>query len=352
MKIRNCAATVTENISEVRKLAVIKYPEQEKIMTERKAFDTSRYSHQPGLINDLASLAIESSVGLPLESRVNPFVLEDNGDGKVVNTALGPKDITKYYSETSELDRVEKEAGIKIKDCLLSQPEGTLSIWISPPGGPLDHDEGRMVVGLNKKIDTTRFLESYGIPTNFSPKECLDISKRLSIHTNSVGLMLDPEDLRGEVFVIEPPDGKPWEFLRENIPLDKVWDSIVSGKAHEIKQRAELDAHEISVRTMGMIKNARSEQDYIQAGAYAEMQMMDKGWNIGSGPCGSLNTDLLAKTRPFLHSHIQVDPNGNVTEVRQEAGKYVHNCGNCGKEINKVISSGYKCSCGGTYEGC
>ena len=114
-------------------------------MTEREAFDTTKYSHEDGLINDLASLAIESSVDLPLEKRVNPFVLEVANDGRVISSALGPKDVVEYYSNTSKLDRAEKEAGIKIRDCLLSEPDGTLSIWISPPGGPLEYEEGRIV---------------------------------------------------------------------------------------------------------------------------------------------------------------------------------------------------------------
>ena len=33
-------------------------------------------------------------------------------------------------------------------------------------------------------------------------------------------------------------------------------------------------------------------------------------------------------------------------------GKFVKNCGNCGKPINAFISKGYKCSCGGVFEGC
>jgi hypothetical protein len=33
-------------------------------------------------------------------------------------------------------------------------------------------------------------------------------------------------------------------------------------------------------------------------------------------------------------------------------GKFVKNCGNCGKPINAFISKGYRCTCGGVYEGC
>lgn len=352
MKIRSCAATVTEKISEARKLAVIKYPEQEKIMAERKAFDTTRYSHQNGLINDLASLAIESSVDLPLEKRVNPFVLEVTNDGRVINPALGSKDVIEYYSDTSELDRIEKGAGIKIRDCLLSEPDGTLSIWISPPGGPLEYEEGRVVVGFNREDSGTRFLESYGICVDFSSQDCLEISKRLSNYTRSSQTISNSEDLRGKVFIITPPESKPWEFLREHVPMNNVWDSIESGQVLHIKQQAIEDAGEVARTTMGLISVAQSEQDYIQAGAYAETFMRSKGWNIASGACGSLNGDLLASTGTFLHSHFQIGSEGNVIRAKTEMGKFVKKCGNCGKEINKVIRAGYKCSCGGIYEGC
>ncbi len=43
---------------------------------------------------------------------------------------------------------------------------------------------------------------------------------------------------------------------------------------------------------------------------------------------------------------------GEVNGVNAEGGKFVRNCGNCGKRINAVIGSGYRCSCGGVYEGC
>ena len=33
-------------------------------------------------------------------------------------------------------------------------------------------------------------------------------------------------------------------------------------------------------------------------------------------------------------------------------GKFVNRCGKCGVEIKKVISKGYICVCGGTYQGC
>jgi len=321
-------------------------------MTERIAFDTTRYSHKTGFVNDLASFAIESSVDLPLEKRVNPFVLEVTKDGRVINSALGPEDVSKYYSDSSELDRVEKEAGLKIRDCLLSEPDGTLAAWISPPGGPLEHEEGRIVVGLNKESNNTKIAESYGICVNFSSQECLEISKSLSNYTDSKKTINNSEDLRGEVFIIMPPEGKPWEFLREHIPADKIWDSIESGQASLIKQQAVWDAVEVAKTAMQFVSTAQSEQDHILAGALAESLMRSKGWNISSGPCGSLNSELLTNSGAFLHSHLQIGPEGDVTGVKIEMGNFVKRCGECRKEINKVIKAGYKCSCGGTYEGC
>lgn len=321
-------------------------------MTEREAFDTTKYSHEDGLINDLASLAIESSVDLPLEKRVNPFVLEVANDGRVISSALGPKDVVEYYSNTSKLDRAEKEAGIKIRDCLLSEPDGTLSIWISPPGGPLEYEEGRIVVGLNRKSDDTRFLESYGICMDYDSQRCLDISRQLNDHTSPRQTIDCPEDLRDKIFVIMPPKNKPWKFLREHVPMNNVWDSIESGQVHQTKRQAMRDAREISRRTMQLISVAQSEQDYIQAGAYAERHMRSQGWNITSGACGSLNGDLLVNTKTFLHSHFQIGLEGNVIGVRTEVGKFVKKCGKCGREINKVIKAGYKCTCGCMYEGC
>lgn len=322
-------------------------------MVERKAFDTARYSHEEGFIGDLASLAIEFSVNLPLEKRINPFVLEVATDGRVVNPALGPSDVAEYYSDETELDRMEKEAGLKMRDCLLCEPEGALSIWISPPGGPLNYEEGRIVVGLNKEENGVRLLESYGICTNHDPQHCLDISNQLNGSTNTDCAFDSPEDLRNKVFVVIPPDGEPWGFLRKIIPMDNVWDSIESGQAHQVKQKALKDAQEVAHKTRPLLFNAQTEREYIHAGAYAERLMQARGWKMISGACGSLNGDLMNNEGMFIHSHFQLNPTGEIVGAKTEIGKFVRRCGKCGKEINKVIKAGYRCPCcGGIYEGC
>jgi hypothetical protein len=47
-----------------------------------------------------------------------------------------------------------------------------------------------------------------------------------------------------------------------------------------------------------------------------------------------------------------INSNSLILNFSTEGGKFVRNCGKCGKAINAYISKGYRCSCGGIYEGC
>jgi hypothetical protein len=122
-------------------------------MEARAAFDLSRYATKPpsAVAADLAAVSIEYSQA---PTRVYPFLLALHGS-TVVNPELGPHDISTMYSSHTKLDRMEREAGLSMRDCLLHKPEGTLAIWISPPGGPLNYPESRIVVGLNERNTST-----------------------------------------------------------------------------------------------------------------------------------------------------------------------------------------------------
>jgi len=316
-------------------------------MKERLAFDVGRYDNIDGLAEDLASLAIEASIK-PLKERVNPVRLELVEDGRVIDRVLGQEDVGGYYSTETKLDRKEREAGLKIRDCLINDSVGTLSIWISPPKGPLDYKEGRIVVGVNRVEDGTKYIESYGICTEFSSKQCLDISQELSKFSKVKHRISDTEDLRDQVFIIEPSIGNPWSFLRKIALMDEVWDSIESGAAEKAKNEVLKDAREVGLEIESQFQKAITIENHIMVGVLAERLMKERGREIVGGACGILNSDL-----NFAFSHIELSSNGEVNGVSVEGGKLVVNCGECGEPINAVISAGYVCpSCGRAYKGC
>jgi len=318
---------------------------------QRRAFDLSAYKQFPdgtSFTAGLASLAIEATRDHPFHERVNPFILEIR-DSRVIDPSLGDRDVADFYPGKTPLDREERKAGLAIRDTLISAPDGTLTVWISPPGGPANYSEGRIVVGLIKIVDGRKIIDSYGICHEFSPSECLGFFRRLGDWSNASDVINDPEELRSRIVTIPPTETNPWQLMRDIVPLDEVWDAVESGSAKRLKAEVEKDTAEIATWVMPRIKLATSERDLVKIGAMAETAMMNRGWNLSSSPCGLLNSDLLGSVSFFSTS---LSSGGLVLGSSESHGKYVHNCGQCGIGIYKYIEKGYRCSCGGVYEGC
>lgn len=285
------------------------------VATEAFALNRYRIHESDSIAKDLASLAIESS------GRVNPFWLKRVGD-KVISSDLGEQDVINHY----DLNTQEGRAGLKIRETLLSEPDGTISIWISPPGGEADYSEGRIVVGVNRGDS----MESYGICTKFDPKECVEIAKSLGSEIE------DPETLREEVIVIRD-ELDPWNYLRQRIPIDEVWDSVASGEVHVHKQEVVNDATTATKILEPFLKYMVGKWEQIVVGAWLEKIMMSFGYKIMGGVCGILNSEIL----------------GKAATLSGEIVKFVKNCGQCGIYIGKLIGKGYRCQkCGGEYVGC
>lgn len=324
-------------------------------MTERKAFDTKVYhANKIGLAPDLSALAIESSQNLRFRDKIFPFVLQTTHDGKVINPALGNKDVLNYYTDSTVLDQAESTAGMKIREALLSEPVGSISVWLSPPGGPLNYTEGRMVVGCKHCTDNDQYyLESYGICLPLSQIEFHNIASELAKHSyNAKDNPVSYENLRSEIFLLQH-DGYPWDYLARIAPIESVWKNIRSGKALEVKNKALEDARTVAEYVFPLLEKAVTQNDFIRAGAIAENMMRTKGWQIGSGPCGTINIDLMKnEMQNFLKIELDIsDFKGNFQKT--EIYKFVHKCGNCGQEINKKIKTGFLCSnCGKPYLGC
>ena len=318
-----------------------------------KAFDLSRYPKGPHLVsavaNHAAALSLETAIDKPPKERINPFSLVV-WKSRVIDDASGEKkDVSEHYSSETALADAENKAGLKIRECLLFEPDGTLSVWISPPGGPLNYEEGRLVFGIIRTIKGIKTLESYGICTLFSAEHCLDLARQ--IPADNQPQLEKPEDLRKEIFIIREHDN-PLELLRTIFPLPEVWDSIESGEAKKLKEEARTDALECVLLYEAALRNANTDWERTLVGAQIEREMRERGRQINSGPCGSTNTDSLDSSS-FVHAHTSIGPDGKVIGTSSETGNFVKNYGNCGVKINAVIPKGYRCpNCGNTYKGC
>ena len=324
-------------------------------MSERaKAFDTKAYLRSPqGFAGGLASLALESGSFTP-----NYYELVVTPDGKVVDPNHGSIDVIDQLRWDSQLEIVESGVSVERRLAILNDPDGTLCVWVSPPGGPGEYNEGRLDVGYIRTLDDgTRFHEGYGIRLPFDGQECLLIGSRIGEFAQNSWPLESPEDLREKLFRIRTD--APWELLGDVIPLPQVWDEISSGMAKLEKEKAiRLVEEKIAPVVLPHIRRAVTEFDHLSAGALAERMMMREGYCLQDNGCGDLNTKLLQMNRIlFISSTVEMSSDGRVLLTRVQVGsaegsKYVKNCGKCGKRIEAVITKGYKCECGGVYEGC
>ncbi len=326
-------------------------------MSERLSLDPRSYIGQETsgrLAVNLADIALEAGKGT-LEKRINPFKLVVE-DGKVINPELGSEDVWVYYNSETELEKKETKAAIEIRHCLLNKPDGTLAVWLSPPNPKYDYQEGRITVGYNCTLDGIKTMKSYGIAVDsFTPEQFLSIGLRLAESTeDGYHFLNEPEDLRSTPIIFPLPENEyPWDYLEKFIPLPAVWERIKSGEAEQKRQEVSRDAEEIAPEVQRKIQNAESFYGQIEAIRWAERQMAERGHKIDDSKltCSIL---VLSTTTPYQHIHTAIGTSGEVKGLMVSSGeaKYVKNCGKCGRTINKKISAGYRCICGGIYKGC
>ena len=340
MKFPNCAATV-----KVRKLTTSKYPEQEKNMERKRILDPNSYTAPndlgPLTVN-LADITTEAALG-PLGERVVPFTLiyveEKN---IVINPELSEeKDVLAYYKTDTELEREETRAGCAMRDHLIDEPDGTLSVWLSPYDE--QRPEGRITVGYVDTEDGVKKAKSYGIPTlDMPPRQMLYIAWRLGEFSDEVYRLDDPEDLRKVAIKLKVPEGEPWEFLREYIPLPESWEAIISREADLKKEEKLKSAREIAPKVLPMLIAARNIHEQDQALAYARQQMAARGHHIDTG---RLVCDKVLDVN-YGFQYTLLAANGTFIVEYSEKGKKhkLAKCGKC-KTLKMVDICGWCDSC-------
>ncbi|HET7099160.1 MAG TPA: hypothetical protein VFI61_02940 [Patescibacteria group bacterium] len=318
----------------------------ERLKETTNVFDTKLYKKDGSpvlnskIAEDLAGMVLEAGDG-PLESRVNPRKLKiKNG---VVIDPIDYKNVLESASNDSDLAKKESEAATKFYDLLINGPIGTLIISVSPPEGMSPYKEGRINVGFKVNDED---IEFYGIPTHFSAKECLNWAVHLTEFSDLSILTNNPDDLRNVAIPVNLPENlTPWVFLSNFAPLDSpVWQKINEGAPWERKEEALKDASEIADKISPMIDKAKTEREFVVAGAVGEQDMQNKGWILNALACvGLFNSQLLG--------NYTTDAFGGIRIIGE--GKLVKNCGNCKRSLNMYMKKGDKCPhCPGVYEGC
>jgi len=330
--------------------------------TERKlalgigAYERCRRAGDIGaMVHDVASLAVEASGG------VNKVELELMPDGKVVQLALSDKvDVLDFYADDLPVEKLEKEAGAKIRECLVNEPIGTISVWLSPPGGPLNYQRGSVVVGMNRRLGELKMMEQYAlVDKEHDEEDFLIMALGLSTYAKGQYLLEKAEQLRNQVFIIPPRKEDAWQWLKQLIPLEKAWQSIISGEALEVKLGILKEAKEVVEKIKEEWQRAVSEQDKRLVGVRIERLMEEKNLNLGGGDCGILNGEfqtvheILQDLMFTVFTRIGLDGEVEEVETSVSSYKYIENCGACHKKIEAYMKKGDCCPhCGGEYKGC
>jgi hypothetical protein len=265
------------------------------MLESRKAFDLSRYVsdgdlNQKALERDTAALVIESS------GEIHNFFLALLADGRVVNPSVSKtKDVARFYAIDSPQTLKEREAGLKVRQALINKPEGTLLVWISPPGGEFNYEEGRFEIARIRNILGIKVLQSYGIPLqNVSPEYCEKLFLMLEEFSSDPAQNINsPEDLRNKIVTFSSPDGSNWlNFLPTVFPeLKPIFTKIKNGETHHLKMKAIKDSKKVVKKSLET--KTYQNRDLIELGAGIERQMQSLGWNLKGRGCGVLNSDLL-----------------------------------------------------------
>lgn len=296
-------------------------------MSTEKLFDTSLYRDSCAAVvaEDLAGLYIENG-NKPLEERINARKLKIIGD-KVFDPKT-EKEVPGNLKRNTLLDNLEADSAESFYNNIIKGYLIVLSF--SSPYGISPYKEGRINVGYKKSDDE---IEFYGIPTKLSPEEILQRSIFISEFSDiSLRDIQNSDQLRGISLPINLPlnENPPWDFLEEMLPLDSdAWNYIKQGKPWLIKKNALLDANTIAPKMVHMIYQARSEYDFVSAGAYGEHQMELRGWELnGKGCPGKSNSELLGNS--IQNGTFAIDSFGNLRETETTWEYHTGTCVNCG----------------------
>lgn len=187
--------------------------------------------------------------------------------------------------EETELKRRELE-GMRAVQHLARKGYRTI-VWISPPGGSVEHDEceyteARMLVYKVDSIEETRVnFSCVAICSQHSPRECLDVANKILDDGGMArGEPVVANDLRSEPVALSEEVVDWVEYLSEVVPgLDEVWEAIRQGAHEENSRQAWMMAEVIVRQFSGRAARVKSEWEAVSLGVEVE-RMIRNRFNI------------------------------------------------------------------------
>lgn len=191
-----------------------------------------------------------------------------------------------------------------------------LGFWLSPPHILRTTDPGhlqaKLIVYETTELNGEGSLLNRLLLLDISYSDCLTVANEIALAFGSAQEFRDSEEVRSNTI-----------FAATKMPQAE-WLSIITKIINDQRQWKMIEKGEdilIDERTVNWVKKGEASQHM--------------GSNPGSCP------PAVGTASEVVSSHALI-----------LEGKFVRNCGKCGKPINKVIFKGYQCTCGGVYEGC
>ena len=304
------------------------YPEAGEKMSERIK-ELSAYStlwiDKPKLqvVEEIASYSLETKK-IP-----DPYFFIIGDKGKLISPMTGIP-VEKSVEKISVVGRKEFEALLKIQDWSAVKTDNEVAVWISPP---FKNKYPTSKVIVSEKVNDT-MLFNRAILLDLDEAECLNLACQLTSLNESSFTFVSHEELRGQPIFLKPPEETSWsQLLEKAIDSPETWKLINTQQDIREKEKALTSAEVIYSELFETAGSMGIEN------AFEKAVLLDTfGDHAVSCPPSSTSTAFETFYKNSLHV---------------EGGKYVKNCGKCGKKIEKVIHAGHRCSkCGGTYEGC
>lgn len=277
-----------------------------------------RFSHYSQYDRELASVSLESRK-LP-----DAYFFEFN-DGKFVIPGTNTP-IEWSMSRATPLDVLEYDAFQDIQKWSSYTNEG-LSFWVSPPHQdrttqPDLPPQGKIIVSELFNVGDKKVFSNRAVLFDGDPHTSLRVANNLQ-HAFGLKTRYFSDDVVRRNPILIPGDFviADWlPILESSIAESMQWEMIATGEDWEESQK-----------TLEKVSGYYNVASLLQQRPYDLV-----GDNPISCPIG-----------------INQNSASEVMRLFSVEGKFVKNCGNCGKEINKVIGKGYKCDgCNGVYEGC
>ncbi|MBX4206118.1 hypothetical protein KW795_02875 [Candidatus Microgenomates bacterium] len=319
-----------------------------------------------GLSSSFSAATIESNKDKDIIQRIYNPRLANYNNQIVIDMKSREKrkdgtidDVRKGYSRNCEFDSLESAAGDKIAEMILkfdeetgedlSEDVGVMYFYISPPTNDPEslYDSARIGIGQVRKILNHKIMESYGVPIELSPSDCLYLFHWMEEFTNDdCPFVTTAEETRDKIVIIRDyKQSNLTDFMNLALPIfSNLWEAIKNGDVARNNRETVHKTRTVIKRnnTVEKLLSAKSAREIVRIGANVEEIMSRANLKFFSSNCGLTNNELLRTTTNQISTpnHLSV----SVIQYEQaenhpiEKKMFCCTCPVCNKKVEAEIS--------------